>query len=106
MILYHVCPPLGIQHCLYYRCTLVKLLYDSSPLDYDPVLVIVAEVTAPDLIPSKKGVVVHNLGILLICGSTGLSDRPTMAWTVSGSVVTLHILHHNLWLRHGVLSVL
>jgi hypothetical protein len=84
----------------------VKLLYDRFPLDYDLAPVIVVEVMAPDLIPLTAGVVVYKLGILLICGSTGLSNWLTKAWPVSRSIVTLHILYHNLWLRVGVLGLL
>jgi hypothetical protein len=51
---------------------------------------IVAEVTALDLIPLKVDVVVYKLSILLICGGTSLSDRLTRAWPVSGSVITLY----------------
>jgi hypothetical protein len=78
----------------------------SPSLDNDLAPVIVAKVTTPDLITPKVGVVVYKLSILLICGSVGLSDRLTRAWLVFGSVITLHVLHHNLWLRLGVLSLL
>jgi hypothetical protein len=75
-----------------------------SPLDDDPVLVIVAKVSAPDLFPSKTSVVVYQLGILLIRGGTGLFDWLTRDWLVFGSIVTLHVLHHDLRLGLGVLS--
>jgi hypothetical protein len=67
---------------------------------------VVAEVSTPDFIPLETGVVVYQLGILLISGGTGLSNRLTKDWPVSGGVVTLDILHHDLWLRLEVLSLL
>jgi hypothetical protein len=75
VILYHVNPPLGIQRCLYPRCTLIELLYGGSPFDDDPTLMVVMEVSTPDLIPPETVVVIYQLGILLINGGTGLSDR-------------------------------
>jgi hypothetical protein len=87
---------------------LVKLLYlyDGPPLADDPAPMIVLEVTMLDLIPLKVGVVVYRLGILLILGGAGLFDRLTRVWPISSSVITLHILLHNLWLGLGVLSLL
>jgi hypothetical protein len=88
VILYHIHPTLGIQHCLYPWHTLVKLLYDGPPLDNDPMLVIVTEVTALDLIPPKMGVVIYKLGILLVYGGAGLSlatsSLSTSSITTSG----------------------
>jgi hypothetical protein len=106
VILYHVSPPLGIQHCPYPRCALIELLYGGSPLDDDPTPMVVAEVSTPNLIPLETVVVIYQLGILLVCGSTSLSDRLTKDWPISGSIITLNILHHDLWLRLGVLSLL
>jgi hypothetical protein len=106
VILYHVRPPLGIQHCPYPQCTFIELLYGGSPLGDDLVPMVVAEVSAPDLILPKMGVVVYQLGILLICGGTSLSDWLTRDWPVSGSFVTLHVLHHDLKLGLEVLSLL
>jgi hypothetical protein len=106
VILYHVSPPLSIQHYPYPRCTFIELLYHGSPLHDDPTPVIVVEVLAPDLIPLETGVVIYQLSILLICGGIGLSDQHTRDWPISGGVITLYVLHHDLWLRLGVLSLL
>jgi hypothetical protein len=106
VILYHVSPPLGIQHCPYPQCTLIELLYGGFPLDVDPALMVVTEVSVLDLTPPKMGAVIYQLGILLISGGIGLSNRLTRDWPVSGGVVTLDILHHDLRLRLRVLSLL
>ena len=106
VILCHIHPTLGIEHCPYTRGTLVKLLYDGPPLDNDPAPVVVAKVTSPDLNPLKSSVVIYKLGFLLIYDGIGLYDKLTRAWLMSGSIVTLYILHHNLWLILRVLSLL
>lgn len=106
MILCHIGPPLGIQHDTYSQYALIKLLDDGSPLNNDLESVVISEVPASGLISPKTGVVVYKLSILLICGGTGLSNRLTRAWPVSGGVVTLYVLHHHLWLKIGVLSLL
>jgi hypothetical protein len=67
---------------------------------------VVAKITTSDRISSKACVVIYKLGILLICGGTGLSDRLTRAWPISSNVITLYVLHHNLWLKLKVLSLL
>jgi hypothetical protein len=72
VILYHVCPPLGIQH---YRT--LGAHSSNSPLHDDYAPIVVAKVSTPELIPPKMGVVVYQLGILLISGGTGLSDQLT-----------------------------
>jgi hypothetical protein len=59
VILCHVSPSLGIQHYPYPRCALIELLCGGSPLDNDPTLVVVTEVSAPNLIPMETGVVIH-----------------------------------------------
>jgi hypothetical protein len=67
---------------------------------------VVVEVSVPNLILLKMGVVIYQLSILLVCGGAGLSDQLTKDWPVSGSVITLDILHHDLRLKLGVLSLL
>jgi hypothetical protein len=66
VILCHIRPTLGIQHYPYSRGALIELLFDGPSLDNDPALMIVAEVTVPDLIPQKASVVIYMLGTLLI----------------------------------------
>jgi hypothetical protein len=83
VILYHVGPPLGIQQCPYPWCALIELLYHGPPLYDDPAPVIVADVSTPNLILLEMGVVIYQLGILLICGDIGLSDRLIRDWPVS-----------------------
>jgi hypothetical protein len=85
---------------------LIKLLYGGSPLIDDPTPMVVAEVSALDLIPLETGVVIHQFGILLIRGSTGLFDRLTRDRPVFGGVVTLYVLYHNFRLGLEVLSLL
>jgi hypothetical protein len=75
---------------------LIELLYGDSPLDDDPAPMVVTEVSASDLIFSKTGLVVYQLGILLINGGTGLFDRLTRDWPISSCVVILDILYHDL----------
>ena len=77
VILNHIYLALGIQHCPYFRGTLVKLFYDSPSLHDNPAPVIVAEVTTLDLVPLKTGAVIYQLFVLLICGSTSPSNQLT-----------------------------
>jgi hypothetical protein len=67
---------------------------------------VIMKVPVPDLIPPEMGVVIYQLRVLLVCGGTGLSNQLARNWPVSNSIVTLDILHHNLWLRLWVLSLL
>ena len=106
VILGYICPTLGIQHCPYSRGPLVELLYDGPSLYNDRALMIIVEVTVSNLIPLEMGVVVYQLGILLIRGGIDSSYRLTRDWPVSGGIVTLYVLHHNLWLGLEVMSLL
>jgi hypothetical protein len=107
VILCHTSPPLCIQHCPYSRRTLIKLLYSGFFLDGDPTSMVVASVSAPDLISSKMGVVIYKVIIIPVGGGAALTNRLTRDWSTFGSVVTLGAdVHGNLWLKPRVLRVL
>ena len=61
VILHHVSPSLGIQHCLYPCYAIIKIWHNHSPLHDNPTSTVVEVVMVPDHIPPKTCVVIDKV---------------------------------------------
>jgi hypothetical protein len=77
VILHHIGPSLGLEHCLYPQGTLVELCHLYSSLDDNSAPTIVEVETVPDLILSEACPVVDEVLILLVSGSAGFPNKPS-----------------------------